>query len=203
MSAHSDHPPLLAKLATKPALRQQALGEQVRGLRERAGLSVRALAARTDFSPSFISQLENALVSPSIHSMETIASALGTTIGGFFAAMGPGEGGLVLRRSDRRRMASSWSLAEIEALGRPSPQRRLEPLLITLAPGGRSGKHPTAHRCEQFALVLLGKVFLRLGPDEHRLATGDSVTLLSDELRLWLNESRARCQILIVSLSSQ
>ena len=172
----------------------------MRRLREQARLSVRALAARTDFSPSFISQLENGQVSPSIHSMEKIANVLGVTLGSFFAAVGPGEGGLVLRRSDREPIPSSWSNAELESLGRHSPQRRLDPLLITLAPGGRSGKHPVAHRTEEFALVLKGRIHLRLGPDEHVLSAGDSVTLLGGELRLWVNEGRTACQVLIVGL---
>lgn len=161
---------------------------------------MRALAARTDFSPSFISQLENGQVSPSIHSMERIANVLGATLGSFFAAIGPGEGGLILRRTERERIPSSWSSAQIESLGRPSPQRRLDPLLITLEPGGRSGKHPVAHRSEEFAVVMKGKVTLRLGPDEHELSAGDSVTLLPGELRLWVNTSRVACQVLIVGL---
>ena len=49
-------------------------------------------------------------------------------------------------------------------------------------------------------MILKGRVTLRLGPDEHRLAAGDSVTLLPGELRLWLNESKTACQILIVGL---
>lgn len=132
--------------------------------------------------------------------MERIANALGTSLGAFFAAVAPGTGSLVLRRSDRGRIPSSWSNAEIEALGRPSAQRRLEPLLITLAPGGRSGKHPVAHRGERFAMVLKGRVRLQLGPDEHLLSAGDAVTLLPGELRLWVNVSKAACQLLIVGL---
>ena len=186
--------------ARNPVLKQQQVGEHVRRLREQARLSVRALAARTDFSPSFISQLENGQVSPSIHSMEKIANVLGVTLGSFFAAVGPGEGGLVLRRVDREPIPSSWSNAEIESLGRHSPQRRLDPLLITLAPGGRSGKHPVAHRTEEFALVLKGRVHLRIGPDEHVLSAGDSATLLGGELRMWVNEGRTACQVLIVGL---
>ncbi len=180
------------------ALKQKQVGEHVRLLRERARLSVRTLAARTEFSPSFISQLENGQVSPSIHSMERIANALGVNLGSFFAAIGPGEGGLVLRRADRKPLPSTWSNAELESLGRHSPQRRLEPLLITIAPGGRSGKHPVAPRSEEFALVLKGRVRIRLGPDEYALAAGDSVTLLPGELRLWFNPGRSPCQILIV-----
>jgi transcriptional regulator with XRE-family HTH domain len=181
-------------------LKQQRVGEHVRRLREQARMSLRALATRTDFSPSFISQLENGQVSPSIHSMEKIANNLGVTLGAFFAAIGPGEGGLILRRAEREPIPSSWSHAQIEALGRPSPQRQLEALLITLEPGGRSGKHPVSHRTEQFALVLKGRANLRLGPEEHSLTAGDSVTLLPGELRLWVNGSRSRCQILIVGL---
>lgn len=183
-----------------PALKQQQVGRLVRHLREQARLSVRALAAQTDFSPSFISQLENGQVSPSIHSMEKIAHALGATLSSFFGAIGPGEGGLILRRTDRTRLTSSWSGADIESLGRPSPASRLEPLLITLAPGGRSGKHPVAHRTEEFAMVVTGKVDLQLGPDLHRLRAGDSATLLPGELRLWVNPGRARCQVLLIGL---
>lgn len=181
-------------------LKQQEVGRRVRQLRERAALSVRALAARTDFSPSFISQLENGLVSPSIHSMEKIANVLGESLGAFFAAIGPGEGGLVVRRQDRSRIESSWSQAEIQSLAAGPRFQRLEPLLITLQPGGRSGKHPVPHRGEEFAIVLKGRVTLRLGPDEHRLVAGDSATVLPGELRLWVNESRAKAEVLIVSL---
>lgn len=185
---------------SQAALRQDALGAYIRTLREKAGLSVRALAARTDFSPSLISQLEHGIVSPSIHSLGKIAGALGVSLGALFSALAPGEGGLVMRRRERRALASSWSRASIEALARASQRRRLEPLLITLRPGGRSGKHPAPQAAEQFAYVLRGAVTLRLGPDEHRLGAGDSVTLLPRELTLWMNEGRATCQILLVGL---
>lgn len=184
----------------RPLLKQQQVGLQVRALREQARLSVRALAAQTDFSPSFISQLENGQVSPSIHSMEKIASALGSTLGSFFASIAQGEGGLVLRRSERRPLPSTWSNAEIVSLGRSGPGRRLDPLLITLAPGGRSGKYPVAHRTEEFAMVLKGRVDLQLGPDIHRLSPGDSAILLPGELRMWVNPGKAPCQVLITGL---
>lgn len=183
-----------------PLLKQQVVGQHVRDLRERSGLSLRSLAARTDFSPSFISQLENGQVSPSIHSMEKIATALGVSLAAFFANVGPGRGGLVTRVRQRGQLSSSWSLAAIEALSPMNAEQRLEPLLITLAPGGRSGKHPVAHRSEEFALVLKGRPILQLGPDEHRLAKGDSVTLLPGELRLWTNPGPSACCVLIVGL---
>src|SRR5262245_37540343 len=114
-----------------PVLKQQAVGAWVRRRRLDAGLSLRTLARRTGFSPSFISQVENGLVSPSIASMERIADALGVTLGEFFAAAAGGAPVQIVRPPERLRLNSLWSQATIEALS-PMSNRRFEPLLITL-----------------------------------------------------------------------
>ena len=175
-----------------PVLKQQAVGEHVRHLRVQAGVSVRTLAKQSGFSPSFISQVENGQVSPSISSMEKIAAAVGVSLGDFFGAVTGGEGGLIVRVADRPGLSSGWSNAEIEALNAPGSLARLEAMLITLRKGGRSGKHPYAHSREEFAFVMQGEVVLTLGPDDHRLRRGDAATILPGELRLWRNEAHAR-----------
>jgi transcriptional regulator with XRE-family HTH domain len=194
----SDGPPR-ATATRRPLLKQQAVGQHVRELRTAAGLSLRALAERTDFSPSFISQVENGQVSPSIASMERIAASLGVSLGEFFAAAARGEGGSVVRAQDRPELSSSWSAASVAALSPMSGQRRLEPVLITLEPGGRSGKHPSPHATEEFAFVLEGEVRLTLGPEPHDLRAGDAVTILPRELRLWENRGRQPARVLVVS----
>lgn len=163
----------------------------------RQGLSLRDLAARTDFSPSFISQVENGQASPSISSMERIAHALGVTLGEFFLAASPGRGGHVLKSSERRMLASGWSNAVIESLHEAG--EALEAVMITLEAGGRSGKHPYGHAAEEFALVVDGQVSLTLGPEDHVLTAGDSATILPGELRLWRNVSKLPTRILLVS----
>jgi transcriptional regulator with XRE-family HTH domain len=61
------------------------IGGVVRRLREAQALTLRALAERSGFTASFLSQLENDQTSPSISSMERIAGALGVTLGEFFS----------------------------------------------------------------------------------------------------------------------
>ena len=182
-----------------PLLKQQAVGEHVRHLRVQAGMSLRTLAKQTGFSPSFMSQVENGQVSPSISSMEKIATAVGVTLGDFFAAAAGGEGGLIVRVADRPALTSGWSNAEIEALNVPGPLARLEAMLITLRKGGRSGKHPYAHSREEFAFVMQGEVILTLGPGDHRLRRGDAATILPGELRLWRNEARTPARVMIIA----
>jgi len=184
-------------------LKQEAVGAHVRRLRRQTRMSQRALAARSDFSPSFISQLESGRVSPSIGSMEKIAGILGVTLAEFFGGVEKGRGGVIVRIADRKRIPSEWSHGEVETLNAPvGSDRQLEALLVSLQPGGRSGKHPSARSREEFAVVLAGRPTLTLGPEQHVLEAGDAVTILGQELRLWVNEDRKVARILLVSSRS-
>jgi len=181
-------------------LKQQAVGAHIKRLRIGRRMSMRALAARTGFSASFMSQVENGQVSPSISSMEKLADALGVSLGEFFLAAALGRSGTIVRATSRTTIDSGWSNAQIEALSGRRQAQALEPVLITLGSHGRSGKHPYPHTVEEFAFVVRGCLSLTLGPEHHRLEAGDAVTILPQELRLWENEGDEPAQVLIVTL---
>ena len=180
-------------------LKQEVVGRRVRSLRQGAGLTLRTLATQTDFSPSFLSQVENGLVSPSISSMEKIANALGVTLGEFFSSTAEADGVLIVRASGRTQAASLWSHAQIEPLSPLQEGRKFEPVLIRMEPGGRSSKHPVAAGREEFAYVLEGELVLTLGPEEHVMGPGDAVTIRAQELRRWENRSRKAARFLVVA----
>ena len=180
-------------------LKQEVVGQRVRSLRQAAGMTLRSLAAQTDFSPSFISQVENGLVSPSISSMEKIAGALGVTLGQFFSPAEEGDGVLIVRASARTQASSLWSHAQLEPLSPLREDRKIEPVLVSMEPGGRSSKHPVAPRKEEFAYVLDGELVLTLGPDEHVMGPGDAVTIRAQELRRWENRGSVTARVLVVA----
>jgi quercetin dioxygenase-like cupin family protein len=175
------------------------IGDEIRRLRLRRHVSLRAFAVKTGFSPSFISQLENGQVSPSLGSLQKIADSLGVTLGEFFAAATTGEESLVVRPGDRRRLDSTWTDAHLEALGSMVRSRKLEPVLVIFGPGGKSGKHTHAHSHEEFAFVVKGRVTLTLGDEESELVPGDAVTLPAQAPHRWENRSPGIVEILIVS----
>jgi mannose-6-phosphate isomerase-like protein (cupin superfamily) len=104
--------------------------------------------------------------------------ALGVNLNTFFAESNTNAEGLV-RANARQKLTSTWSPVSIEALRPMKVAGMLEPILIVMAPGGRSGKFPTAHRGEKFVLILDGEVTLTLGDEVHRLSSGDSFTFAS------------------------
>lgn len=184
---------------TPPRLVEISLGEAVRALRERQQISLRALAELTGFSPSFMSQVENGQASPSISSLEKIAAALGVTLGQFFNAAET-HTPAVTRANHRPTIKAEWSKADLEALG-GTAAARLEPVVVTLHPGGSSGRHARSVVNEQFALVLEGEVGLVLGDEpEQMLYTGDAVTIRPGMPRAWRNDSDSPTRILVVTL---
>lgn len=176
----------------------KVIGEQVRRLRVTRHVSVRALAVQTGLSASFLSQLENGQVSPSLGSMHKVADALGVTLGEFFAAAESEEDVLVVRPPDRRRLDSTWTDAHLEALGPMSASRKLEPVLVVFGPGGKSGKHSHSHARDGFAFVVKGRATLTLGDEDHELVPGDAVTLPADAPYRWENRSDEGAEILMV-----
>jgi XRE family transcriptional regulator, regulator of sulfur utilization len=201
--------PVSLNAATDHEMSEANLGETLRRLRGAAQLSLRSLAEKTGFSASFLSQVENGQASPSIASMERIAAALGATMGQIFDRPEPSDALRAVVRADGRvALTSEWSNARIESLGAASPRGRLDPVLLTLAPGGTSGKRPYSSESEEFAFVLEGTVVLTLEEQgrgthdparQHVLQSGDAVTIRAGIARRWQNLSQAPVLILMVS----
>jgi transcriptional regulator with XRE-family HTH domain len=173
-----------------------SVGDTVRKLREQQGISVRALATMSGFSPSFISQVENGQASPSINSLQHICSALQVTLGEFFHAFSPNESP-VTRVSERGQITSGWSKGTIQSL--TGTTAAMEAILVTLAPGGYSGKQAASEAQGEFAYVLEGTLVLSLNGEEIELTTGDAVTIRAGSERSLRNNDAVPAQIIIVS----
>ena len=67
----------------------ETLGASIRQARHAAGFSVRGLAAKTEVSPSLISQIERGRATPSVATLWAIATQLGIPIGELFNGTEP------------------------------------------------------------------------------------------------------------------
>jgi transcriptional regulator with XRE-family HTH domain len=175
---------------------EQRVGNLIRELRTRQGVSLRTLAARAGFSPSFLSQVERGQASPSIASLERLAQALGTTLGEFFRVS---RAAVVTRAGERAELTSAWSHAQVEALGPAGPGHAFESMMITLDPGGQSGGRTYGHGGEEFAIVFAGDVRLTLGDDVYRLTPGDAATFSAELPHSWENVGKVPARIVVVS----
>jgi transcriptional regulator with XRE-family HTH domain len=175
-----------------------SIGAKVRELRRERGLSLRTLAGRTGFSPSFISQMEAEAVSPSIASLEKVAEELGVSLGQFFSSLesAPRE---VVRREERPEYESGWSKSTISLLVDAVPGRKLSAAEIKVEPGGSSGKRSAFGAQEAVVLVLSGELLVGLEGREVELFEGDSVYVSEGTEFSWENAGSEEATLLMVA----
>jgi transcriptional regulator with XRE-family HTH domain len=176
---------------------QGKLGTKLRELRIAHNLSIRTLATRTGFSPSFISQIELEAVSPSLASLEKIAAELGVTLAQLFSSL-ESSPRLVIRRDERPIYQSTWSRSTVTALTDMATGRKLSAVLVAFEPGGAGGRRPVASHYDSFALVLAGEVRLVLEDSHINLTEGDAVYLAEETAHVWQNQSSQHATLLIV-----
>lgn len=184
---------------TESIITESSIGETLQRLRQERELSLRTLASMTGFSASFLSQVENGQTSPSIASLDRLARALGLTLADFFDEVTASEAPVIVRAADRKTLRSGWSRARFASLVPQGALQRLDGILITLAPGGRSGKQPESLPYEQLALVTEGEVTLKLSWEEFVLSTGDAVAIPAGCAHQWDNGSDASATFAVIT----
>lgn len=150
------------------------LGRRIRTLRERRGLSLRAVSGSAGVSESFLSQVERGVASPSVASLRGIAEALQESIAAFFAE-GEEVAGQLVRVADRRRLVHPKRHWE-DVLLTPRTSKRLQVILSTVEPGQGSGEEPYSHDSDEECVVLLeGHLEFWVGEEHYVLEEGDSL----------------------------
>lgn len=177
----------------------QRLGETIRLLRQRAGLSIQEVAKRTGLSSGMISQVERALATPSVRTLRLLSIALGVPISYFFEEHEPvSPARYIVRKNDRRLLRLTASGVVKEALT-PPEKGEIEFYELTLNPGGSSGSDFVQHTGEKAGYVLAGKLRLWLDHEAHVLEAGDSFRFPSTVPHMFDNPTQQVARVIWVT----
>lgn len=175
-----------------------AIGPRLKSARSRRGLSLRALGERTGFSASFLSQVELGQTSPSLASLGRITDALGISLSALLADP-QDEGSPVVRRREPG-LESEWSKANVRALLPAGVEEPMGAVLITLEPGGQSGKTPAATGGHELAYCIRGALELELDGERMALEEGDSAYYATSRQVQWRNVGPEQAELILVSV---
>lgn len=156
------------------------LGREIKSLRKAKGLSLQQLGSACGKSIGFLSQVERGMSTPSISDLHQIADTLEVQISWFFpdgAAAEPSDGGVVVRKARRRRLAFASGIADY--LLSPNLDGPLELLWSSMEPGAESGPDFYDHIGHEGGVVLRGALELWVGEQHFVLAEGDSFSFPS------------------------
>ena len=148
------------------------LGEKIKELRNKQGLTQEELADRAELSKGFISQLERDMTSPSIATLEDLLQCLGTTLGEFFNEEQEEEQvvfteeDFFVKKDEEYKNQIKWII--------PNAQKNcMEPIHLLLEKGGETCPD-NPHEGEEFGYVLSGTVQIVLGNRSFKAKKGES-----------------------------
>ena len=154
------------------------IGAKLKELRILKGLTQEELADRAELSKGFISQLERDLTSPSIATLMDILQCLGTSIGEFFNETP--EERIVFGKTDYFEKHDLELKNEIKWIIPNAQKNMMEPILLTLEPGGET--YPdNPHEGEEFGYVLQGNISIHIGSKTYKAKKGESFYFVSDK----------------------
>lgn len=176
-----------------------ALGHAIRSQRKKLDLTLVELAAKTDFSISYLSQIERGLLTPSIATLRKLADALKIPAGQLMLK-DPGVANApvaVVRLNERKQLAFPGSDIHYELLT-PDMRRRASLLWVQAPPGSESGPL-FSHEGEDGVVVLKGAIEVEVGGVWHRLQTGDSIYFNAGIPHRWRNSGTATAEAVWLS----
>ncbi len=171
------------------------IGVKIKQLRLQRGLTQEELAARTELTKGFISQLERDLTSPSIATLVDILAALGTDVAGFFRESQDEQ---VVYSADDMFVKEEADGSTIQWLVTNAQKNALEPILVTI-PTGLSLAEDDPHEGEEFGYVLSGSVTLVLGTKRYRVKKGGSFYFRPTRVHYLINSGKVESRVLWVS----
>ncbi len=179
---------------------QLHVGTRIRALRERRGLSLRALAERCGLSINAISLIERGENSPTVSSLQVLASALGVKITDFFEDAS--EQAVVYVRQGQR-LRSQGNGVVMESLGIGLRNQQLEPFLVTIEPDVVHASDLIAHPGQEFVYCVEGEIEYRIGNQAYVLTPGDSLLFEATQPHCFRTRGEAPAILLLVFQASE
>lgn len=175
------------------------IGSKIKNARTKLGLSQKDLADKIGLTSSFISQLENNQISPSLNSFFQLADVLGISPANLLQNEKKPEDVRWLIKGDSIRKnlyenEKGYSIFNITTGDKASAY------LAVIDPDTELFKHFLTFKKEELIHVIKGSIFVKVENTEKELKTGDSISLKNSLPSLWRNKSSREVELLVVCM---
>ena len=165
----------------KEELKDLNLGQKIKTLRQRKGLTLQQIADKTSLSVPLLSQIESEVVAPPVATLLKISKALNVNIGYFFQEEESGKRAVIVRKNERkqvfRRIHEDPSKVGYyyESLAYPKADKHMEPFQVQFEVKKKEDLLFFNHKGEEFVFVLEGQLECNYEDETFLLEPGDSL----------------------------
>lgn len=156
-------------------MNEKIIGQNIREIRERQGLTLAVVARRASLTSGALSKIEQGQTSSPISTLISVADALGVPFESLVLSQTKQPNYVVTRKGEGEavvRDGGKFGYA-YEALATEMPGKRVQPFIFTTKPGDKEGTFQ--HGGQEFMYVLCGKLEMRVGLEKIILSEGDSL----------------------------
>lgn len=158
--------------------------KKIKNLRLEQGMTLKDLSKATDLSVSFLSQIERGSSSLAITSLKKIADAFNVPMTYFFEETDNHE--YVVKEEEHKPFKVEGSKSTFVRLAGKFLERKLEPMIVTLAPKQKDAEK-FSHPGEEFYYIVKGTVIFQVEEKEYILNEGDAIHFPSEKVHKWEN----------------
>lgn len=176
------------------------IARRVRELRDAAGLSLDALAARSGVSRSNISLIERGESSPTAAVLDKLASALGVALAALFEDKGaPEDAPSPLARVADQPVWTDPASGYMRRSLSPAAPSPLQLVDVVFPPGQRVAYDSVPHNADihQQVWMIEGAMAISIGEQHWQLAAGDTLAMRLDRHIVYHNPTRKQARYLV------
>lgn len=173
-----------------------AVGTKLRKLRKERDLSQRDLASHSGVSANAISLIERNEISPSVATLQRLATALSVRISYFFEK-DDSQANVIHIKAEERPSLSSRGVT-ITGIGKRLRDQEVEPFCITLSPGAASGLQPVIHAGHEIVCCLQGMIEYDIDGTVYLLEAGDFLLFEAELPHFWRNPTADDAELLLI-----
>ncbi|WP_037570961.1 helix-turn-helix domain-containing protein [Spirochaeta cellobiosiphila] len=156
-------------------------GEKLRNLREKKGITLKAVAEIAGVSESLISQIERNKVSPSIDTLFAIADALQIELDYLFADLQRQRKVTIVKKAKRPSvLLEGINYHQLTVLPGSTDKYAIEAFILEIPPGISKGHEEFGHTGKELGFIMSGTGELQYGKEVFPFEEGDSVSFSSD-----------------------
>lgn len=174
---------------------ERTVGERLRILRAERDLSQRALAQLAGISPNSVSLIERDEISPSVATIQNLATALKVRVGYFF--QDENEVSVLHVKAHQRSSVDSQGV-RIESIGSRIHQQEVEPFVVQLAPNSSMGERQVIHAGHEVVYCLSGKLEYLIDGTVYKIEAGDFLLFEASLPHIWRNPFEEEAQFLLI-----
>ena len=173
---------------------ESAIGERLKRLRQRHGLSQRQLARQSGVANASISLIENGKLNPTVSMLKKVLDGIPVRLSEFFSDEIDAPDRVFFRADELTEIADGG--VSYRQIGANLSQKAIQFLKERYEPGAGTGNHEISHDGEECGLVLSGRLRVTVAGETRVLGPGDAYYFDSSYPHSFENPGKEPCELI-------